>query len=212
MKRLSFATLWLAASLLAGCGEDPTGPSVESGSLSFRYTGGLPGALEGGAFSASGAPGLDARGRPELAEWAVAGSHPMESHTVPVGSKLAVVAFAPGGSPEGDLVVLTLPRVSGRTSVQIEGNCTSVNCTQGLILLGVSPRTPHEGLEGSCTLGTGTVQITSVAGGRVAGTFSATGRCTRSLRDSPFFDLVVQEGQFDVEISEAFRSGLEIWS
>lgn len=197
---------------LSACTHDSTGPAVASGALSFHYTGGLPGQLEDGAFSVSGAPRLDAAGRPDPAPWATAGPHPLEGSLVPIGSKLAVVAFAPRGSREGDLVVLTLPRVSAPATVAIEGNCTTVDCARGLFLLGVAPRAPHEGLDGSCDLTAGTVQITSVSGGRIQGSFSATGQCTTSLQNGPFFDIAVQEGQFDVEISEAFRSGLQIWS
>jgi len=202
----------MLAGALAACDNDPNGPAVESGSLSFRYTGGLPGQFEAGSYSASGAPRLDGDGRPDAAEWALAASHPTEAHHVPVGSKLAVVAFAPRGSGRGDMVVLTLPRVSGPATVQISGNCATVNCTQGLVLMGVGPRDPHRGLAGSCTLHGGTVQVTSVADGRVRGTFSATGKCTRSLRDGPFFDIAVQEGTFDVEVSEHYRTGLGLWS
>ncbi len=211
MKTNSVIVLCCAA-LLSACGSDATGPVVASGALSFRYTGGLPGKLDAGVFSVNGAPHLDAAGRPHPAPWAAAGTHPLEGPLVPVGSKFAIVAFSPLGSSEGDLVALTIPRVSAPTTVAIDANCTAVGCARGLLLLGVDPRAPHEGLDGSCDLLAGTVQIVSVSGGRIRGSFSATGQCTTSLQNGPFHEITVQEGEFDVGVSDAFRSGLEIWS
>lgn len=201
----------LGLAALAACDGGGTGPVVPSGSASFRFSGGLPTLFTGGSFSASGAPELDASGRPGVQAWAVAGSHPTNGPLVPPGSKLAVVAFSPRGG-QGDLLVLTLPRVSGPTSVQIDDHCAAVNCTRGLILLGVSPHAPHDGVRGACEFSTGTVQITSVSGGRVRGTFAATGWCTVDLRTSPVYSITVPEGEFDVPISEEFRTGLQIWS
>lgn len=210
LRRILLGAIALVA--LGACGEDAVGPVVGAGSLSFDYTGGLPGELEGGAFSVSGAPRLSSGGRPEPAEWATAGPHPLEGPLVPVGSKLAIVAFAPRGAGEGDEVVLTLPRVSAPATIPIEGDCTALSCARGVFLLGVDPRAPHDGLDGSCDLIEGVLEVTSVSATRIRGTFSATGRCTHSLRDGPFFDLTVRAGAFDVEISGAFRSGLRIWS
>lgn len=202
----------IGASLLGACGRDAVAPVVASGALSFHYTGGLPGRLDGEAFAVNGAPRLDGAGRPDPAPWAAAGTHPTEGPLVPVGSKLAIVAFSPHGPREGDLVALTIPRVSSPTTVTVDGNCTAVGCARGLILLGVDPRAPHQGLDGSCELVSGTVQVVSVSGGRIRGSFSATGRCTTSVQNGPYHEIDVEQGEFDVQLSEAFRSGLEIWS
>jgi hypothetical protein len=210
--RVKSIVLIFGAALLSACGSDAIGPVVASGALSFHYAGGLPGKLEDGAFAENGAPHLDGAGRPDLAPWAAAGAHPLGGPLVPVGSKLAIVAFSPHGAGEGDLVALTIPRVSSPTTVTVDGDCTAVGCARGLILLGVNPRRPHEGLDGSCELVAGTVQIASVTGGRIRGSFSATGRCTASVQNRPFHEIEVRDGEFDVEISDAFRSGLEIWS
>jgi hypothetical protein len=204
--------LMMGAALLGACGRDAIAPVVAPGALSFHYSGGLPGRLEDGAFAVNGAPRLDGAGRPDPAPWATAGAHPMAGPLVPVGSKLAIVAFSPHGSGEGDLVVLTIPRVSSPTTVTVDGNCTAVGCARGLILIGVDPRKPHEGLDGSCELVSGTVRIVSVSGGRIRGSFSASGRCTTSVQNGPFHEVEVRDGGFDVQISEAFRSSLEIWS
>lgn len=211
---VSLIVLAVTSLSLMGCDDDPLGPSeiVESGSLSFTYTGGLPNQFAGGAFAVEGAPTLGGSGRAARGEFAVAAPHPLESPTVPVNSKLAVVGYAPGAAGVGTQVVLTLPRLTEPGTVELNANCLSVACGRVLILIGVVPSDPHDGVDASCEITKGTLEVTEIADGRIRGTFSGEGQCVRDVQTDPFHDFEIVTGTFDVDIAETMRTGLEIWS
>jgi hypothetical protein len=75
---------------------------------------------------------------------------------------------------------------------------------------GVDPRAPHEGIDGTCGLTEGTLEITRVEGSRLEGRFSGRGGCAADFVAGPFLPFAIQEGRFEATASEDYASGLDI--
>lgn len=211
--KLTVAILGAATSVLlqAACSDDATGPTtLESGSVYFNYSGGIPGLFENGTFSANGAARLDVQGRAEPGEWALAGPHPSEAHVVPRWSKLAVVAFKDDATDA--LVVITLPGQLQAGTVPIDDECVTVNCSRVVVILGSNPAAPHSGVDGGCELDSGSVIVISVSPNRIQGLFSGHGWCVRDAQTDTPHEIILDSGSFDVPVADQYRSGLEIWS
>ena len=185
------------AALLAACGGDTTGPGepVAAGSVSFAYT-----AHEGAAFSAQGAPEVDARGRAQAGTWAAGG----RSAQYP-GDKVVVTAFVGGSEREGTLFALSVPRGRAGRDVPIDVNCAGPECAAGFLLFRVPPQVRDADPLRSCFINTGVVRVDDESAGRIRGRFSGRGVCVSDPGAPGNSTFTVESGAFDVAVAEHFR-------
>lgn len=171
-------------SLLAACG-DSSGPSGESGTLSFTYSGGVS-----GSYTASG--GLPAsQAQFNTTTWS-AGYKDVPNQTL----QLQSVAARTGG--RFDLVALTIDRiVPGNSTVDINCDPTIANgCAGFAVFFGVSNTTGDA--QFLCGFQTGQLTITSITDTRAQGSFSGSGFCLdENLVESAF---TASAGAFDVAL------------
>jgi hypothetical protein len=185
-----------AAALLAACG-DAAGPGepVAAGSASFSYTAG-----QAAAFSAQGAPEVDARGRARAGTWAAGG----RSARYP-GDKVVVTAFAGGSGAEGTLFALSVPRGAAGRDVPIDVNCAGPACAAGFLLFRVPPQVSDADPLRSCFINTGVVRVDDESAGRIRGRFSGRGVCVSDPGAPGNSTFTVENGVFDVAVAEHFR-------
>jgi hypothetical protein len=171
-------------SFLAACG-DSSGPSGQSGSLSFTYSGSLS-----GSYSASGAIPTN-QAQFNTSTWS-AGFEDQPNQALVVES----VATRAGG--RYDLVVLQIDRLVAGSST-VDPNCDpdiSDACTGFIVFFGISNTTGEA--QFLCGLETGQLTLTSISDTRAQGTVSGSGFCIdENFVESAF---TVSNGSFDVAL------------
>jgi hypothetical protein len=171
-------------SLLAAC-SDSGGPSGQSGSLAFTYSGGVS-----GSYSATGnVPANQAQFN--TSTWAV-GSRDEPNQS------LLIESVATRAGARYDLVFLQIDRlVTGSSAVDLNCDPDIVDACTGLVVFfGVS--TLDDNAQFLCGLETGQVTITSITDTRAQGTFSGSGFCTdENFVESAF---TLSGGTFDVPL------------
>ena len=177
-----------AAALLAAC-NDSTGGSgtTTAGSLGFSYSG-----ARAGSYSVSGV--YRPRGNSfDKVPFAVGARSQQPGQTV-----LAVLSYQPVTSTTGHMVLLGLPGATTIGSYDLAdescGTTGSTDCPLALLVFDTNPDLEEDDSE-VFTFVSGTLNVTSVSNGRVAGSFSGTA-------ESFFGDAVitVTNGTFDIPV------------
>jgi hypothetical protein len=160
--RALFVVLGVA---LASCSDNTTEPTIgASGSLSFSYTG--AGAASATQYSATGAIPSNFGVNNGSSAWAAGFTDASTTQT-------GVVAFVPKGGNTWDETIISINRATVGSSTI--GTCTADNCTEVAVMFGANQNETN--FTYSCTLTTGTVNITAISSTNVTGTFSGTGTC-----------------------------------
>ena len=176
----SSRVLALAAfAFVVSCG-DSNGPSGNSGTASFNYSGAIT-----GSFEAEGAPPVL---QPEGAEFA-AGFRSDQDQVV------GVVAVVPRNSTNSDVLIIQIPRLTAGSSTILD-TCTADNCAA--VLFSYNANNDSGEAQWSCGLLSGTITITSITSDRVEGTFSGTGECLGTGPTPSAF--TITNGSFDVRL------------
>jgi hypothetical protein len=184
-RQITRAALGAAVAFLAACGDstgsDDTATGV--GSLSYSYSG-----ARTGSYSANG----------EFQQNTT--SFAKQPFAVGVRSQQAgqptilILSYLPVTSTTGHMVLLGFPEISGTGNFDLSGaNCTSL-CPVGLLLFDTNPDLEEDDSQLFGFI-TGTVNITSNAGGHLRGTFSGTAE--NFAGDSV---LTITNGAFDVPV------------
>lgn len=191
MRARSLAACLLVVSL-AAC-EEAFGPgSTAPEASSFVFGHAAFGGRAAGTFSAVGEAPLQPGGVLPLGDWAFA-------HVIETSLKPVVVEASRGtGGGRFDVVSVVVPggAQAGQT-LAIGSPCGEPDgCASMIVDFGLVPETLERQFD--CALRSGTLQLTTFTGDRVAGTFSGRMVC----EELPGVEARVQGGQFDVAILE----------
>lgn len=176
-----------AVALLAACNDSTGGSGTGPGSLSFNYSGDRV-----GGYSASGTY------RPRGSSF---DKVPFAVGVRSSGSDLAVLSYQPVTSTTGNMVLLGVPGVTGTGSYSLsEEDCGTTgrpDCPLALLLFDTNPDLEEDDSQ-VFAFSSGTLTVTSIADGRMTGTFSGTA-------ETFFADSVITitNGSFDLPL----RSG-----
>lgn len=177
---------------LAACGSDKTTGvnGAVSGSVSFNYSGG-GGA---GSYSATGSIASNASSQTaNTTQWAAAYKDNTDG-SVNIG------ANKPHTSTASDFFAIVIAgQAVGNYTINPDCSPTSTTaCTDVVLILDSNNSTSDFGYV--CVLASGTVNITSISGTNVQGTFSGTGSCV--LGTSPFTETTwtVTNGSFNTPL------------
>lgn len=182
------AALSAAAIALSACG-DSTGSAVASGSLAFGYTG-----ARSGSYSATGSFRRTSDSTFARQPFAV-GARGTESGV----SFVSLLAYQPVSTTTGDLVLFLLPNVTGPTTLDLSPGCAAAECPLAAIVFDTDSQASQDESE-FYAFESGTLEVTSVSGGRMRGTFS--GKATQFLGGE---SVTVAGGTFDVPlVSQGF--------
>jgi hypothetical protein len=184
-----------AVTALAGCNSDSTGfQPIDPGSLAFSFEG-----ARTGTYSASGAFTANNGNAVQALPFAAG----VKINNAVAGQIVGIIAWMPVGLSTGHQATFLLPPVTaaGQTFALTE-DCTSVTfCPGGLVAFDLSLTQP--GLEPDAFVFTsGTLTITSLASGRVAGTFSGVAADSAGIRV-----VTITGGTFDVPLVDESRLG-----
>jgi len=173
-----------ATLVLAGCG-DSTGSNnqIASGSLAFGYTG-----ARSGSYSASGA--IHATTTGFVKEPFAAGVKLNDSGTDFVG----IVAYVPVTTSTGHEVLILFPKVAAGQSVSLSENCVSNSCPLAIVAFETDPDLEEDDSD-PFFFTSGTLQVTSISGSRISGTFSGQAEDFDGTRT-----ITVTGGTFDVPL------------
>lgn len=181
------ALLAIAALALSACAESPAGSGDPSaGEVRFTYT--SANSSLSGTFHAEGAP-PPAGGVGQ--EWA-AGT------TLEDVDQLVAFGIVPLGGEKYDQVAVRFPD-AGVGSYSASASCEGEQCAGVLFSMGNSTGAIPSWV---CTSVTGKVDVASVAGGRVRGTFSGSVRCYSPAVPGQEPVLEITGGAFDVAVVE----------
>jgi hypothetical protein len=176
------AALALAALTLSGCG-DSTGLGSKTGSLSFSYSG-----ARSGSFSASGE--YRATTTSFVKQPFAVGSKGVENGV----AFISVLSYQPVTSTTGDVAIVLLPNVTAPTTLSLDSTCDTDACPLAAVVFDTDPDVDEDESD-FYVFDSGTLQVTSVASGRITGTFSGT--ATEFLSDAA---ITVTNGTFDVPL------------
>lgn len=189
--RLFFAGL--LAAFTAACGDGGTEPELQTGSLSFSYSG-----AESGTFAATGP--LDVDGGAPTSDGAAAQSYGTTF------TRIAAVRMA--GSNQADIIQFALPAVTGPGSFSLDMECLSASyggftCPFAVIGLSVPTQSPPPGSptvlpDGLYAFASGTITVTSVTATRIVGTFSGSAQSIEFDPSAGAEVITVTNGTFDV--------------
>ncbi len=203
---LRFAVVGFLALGLAACSDETTGPDdeglgIHEGEIRFTYSG-----AKSGTFSAKGAFEVDEDGDPKLQSFAFA----TEVEGDEFESELESVAFLG--------INLHLPKldvVAGALGDLRKGTFSPDSCAQeGVhpdcaaltfsIDIDVNDFLDEEAELSAYLLTSGTVEVTSIAGGRIRGSFTGTAKLLAPEDSGDIFvpnsDLTVSSGSFDLPL------------
>ncbi|HKP77083.1 MAG TPA: hypothetical protein VJT67_16245 [Longimicrobiaceae bacterium] len=200
-RRMMTLALLAAAATLAGC-KDSTGDGdgVGSGSVSFTYTG-----ARSGTYSASGE--FEKLGSGSFVKKSFATGVNLNDAN---GNVIGILGYVPVTATTGHQAVLVLPPVTGGETLEIDPTCEGTTfCPLGLISFNLNPDEQFDDSEGFLFTG-GTVHVTSVANGRLKGTFSGTavdvtGTQTLTVTNGSFDVPLLPESQFLAERRRVLR-------
>jgi hypothetical protein len=186
--RITRAFFVILGAALVSCSDNTTEPTVgASGSLSFSYTG--AGATSATQYSASGAIPSNFGVNNGSSSWAAGFTDASNTQT-------GVYAFVPKGGNTWDETIILINRTTvGSSTIE---NCTAENCTEIAVLFGVNQNETN--FTYTCTLTSGTVNITAISSTNVTGTFSGSGTCflAGATGTTPF---TVTGGSFNVGLT-----------
>lgn len=186
----------LAAGLAAGaCGDGPTEPAVDAGTISFAYSG-----AETGSFYATGPISPS---KPPPQEGAAAFTDPDFGMTVIIGVRARRASRA-------DLIQLFLPRVTRPATFNLDPmadeachDSTAAGCPFAVVGLDVPIDGPGvvgaEPPDNVYFVTEGLIVVTSVSATRITGTFRGKGWSLALPGDER--EIVVSNGTFDVAVS-----------
>ncbi|HET6228808.1 MAG TPA: hypothetical protein VFE05_01950 [Longimicrobiaceae bacterium] len=193
-RKLSAASLVLCLASIAACNGGLADELDFQGTMAFGFTG-----TSTGTFSAAGTYHASDPSRFGK-EFAAAAREPNATHPY-----VSVVAIKPTGGNLADGTALLLPNVTAPGSFQFTASC-SPSTAVGTCAVGIYDRagtfipgtpTPNEEIY---TFTSGTLEITSVDGARIVGTFTGTATV---LGSNPAKTLTVTGGHFDVPLVSA---------
>jgi hypothetical protein len=189
--RIIAAATLAAAAALAGCKDSTGNDGPGSGSVSFTYTG-----ARSGSYSASGE--FERVGTSSFVKKSFAAGVTLAD---PSGQYIGVLGYVPVTATTGNQAVLVLPTVTGGETLTLDPTCESTTfCPLGLITFDLNPDAQVDDSEGFL-FSDGTVHVTSVANGRIKGTFSGTavditGTKTLTVTSGAFDVPLLQQSQF----------------
>jgi hypothetical protein len=183
MKNRISAALAAASLALAACG-DGTGSSVEPGSLSFTYTG-----ARSGLYSATGTIRRTSDTTFAKQPFAVGAKG-----TIQGTSFVSVLSYRPVTTETGDMVLFDLANVTGPTTLSLSSACDADDCPFAAIVFDTDPNASEDESD-FYVFDSGTLNITSVSGNHLRGTFSGT--ATEFFGDAI---ITVTNGTFDVPL------------
>jgi len=191
-------TGWMAAlaavTVAAAACKDTTGIAPPTaGSLSFSYTG-----ARSGSYSASGL--LTRHNDSAFVKQSFASGLTLTNNGRPY---VGMLSYAPLTTSSGDEVVFLFPSVGAGQTLTFTETCATSTCSLGLIAFNTNPDLVNDGSD-PFFFTTGTLQITSVKDGRIAGTFSGTAVDSLGTRT-----ITVTGGTFDISVRNqtAYPSG-----
>jgi hypothetical protein len=190
MKTGLLAALAAATVVLAGC-KDSTGSGgdIASGSLAFGYAG-----ARSGAFSTSGGVRAQNGGGFTKEQFATG-----VRFTDPGGTSMGIIGYLPVTASTGHEVVFAFPGVTAGQSLVLTDNCTSGACALGVVVFDTDPDLEEDDSD-PFFFTSGTLQVTSVSGSRITGTFSGTAEDIEGTRT-----ITVSAGTFDVPLVDQSR-------
>jgi len=189
MKKNRIAAALAAASLaLAACG-DGTGSSVEPGSLSFTYTG-----ARSGSYSATGIIRRTSDTTFAKQPFAVGAKGSLQGT-----SFVSVLSYRPVTAETGDMVLFDLANVTGPTTLSLSSSCDADDCPFAAIVFDTDPNASEDESD-FYVFESGTLNVTSVSGNHLRGTFSGT--ATEFFGDAT---ITVTNGTFDVPLVSPSR-------
>jgi predicted small secreted protein len=189
MKTGLLTALAAATVVLAGC-KDSTGSGgdIASGSLAFGYAG-----ARSGAFSTSGGVRAQNGGGFTKEQFATA-----VKFTDPDGTSVAMVAYLPVTASTGHEVVFAFASATAGQSLALTDDCITA-CALGIVVFDTDPDLEEDDSE-AFFFTSGTLQVASVSGGRIRGTFSGTAEDLEGTRT-----ITVSAGTFDVPLVDQSR-------
>lgn len=184
--RVSLVPLLAICILVAGCGDDSTGPTTDDPSGSLRFT--SSGAISG-TFNVQGTVRTNASGEPEFGTWAAADRSP--------SNDLTIAGFQARTAPNGDLFALAIASATAPRTVQI---CAEENCPGGsLFVTGLNTQSDNLIFDRVCFLTDGTIDLQAIDNDRARGTFEGQGFCVTDLTGTAVPQpIIITNGSFDV--------------
>lgn len=169
--------------LIAGCGDETTGPGgIVTGSFSFNFAGGIS-----GTYTASGSFPTNAA-QQATTTWAA-------GEVVTADGDTYLASAVPASASTHNLVTIFAERITAG-SVSISSSC-SPNCGDFGFFFGL-PNTGSAPPAQTCFLTTGTVTFSTLSTTRAVGTFSGSGDCVSAGGATTAF--TVTAGTFDVPL------------
>jgi hypothetical protein len=184
------AALAAAAVSLAGCRDSTGSDGAYAGSMAFSFAG-----ARSGTFSARGT--IHRRGeinfvkRPFAAGYKYVDVDPAS----PFAELIEVMAYAPVTESRGTWVFFLLPPVTAGQTLDLSCDVYTAFCIPGHVVFDADPNLALDDDRDGFSFRAGTVTITSISGGRLRATFSATAQ--------GFYDprtITVTGGSFDVPL------------
>ena len=189
--KISYAFALVLAAAVAGCSDsNEPGTTGVAGQFTFSYTG--AGVANATTFTANGAMPTNAIVNNGTNPWSV--GYVDASATAP---STTIIGVVPRSSTTWDMALVNIDRTTVGTS-NISSTCTADNCTSVGVAFGSNQNETNYLY--SCTLTSGTVNLTTINATTAAGTFSGTGTCFNSQTgaETPF---TVTNGSFNVGIT-----------
>jgi hypothetical protein len=181
---IAAALLAAAALALAACGGDGTGSSVEPGSLSFTYTG-----ARSGSYSATGSIRRTSDSTFARQPFAVGAKGSLQGT-----SFVSILSYQPVTAETGNMALFDLANVTGPTTLSLSSACDADDCPFAAIVFDTDPNASEDESD-FYLFESGTLNVTSVSGNHLRGTFSGT--ATEFFGDAT---ITVTNGTFDVPL------------
>lgn len=194
MKRRIVGMALAAAAALAGCNGDATSfTPIDPGSLAFSYEGARTGTYAAnGSFTANN--GNTVQALPFAAG--------VKLNDPVAGRIFGIIAYLPVTSTTGHQVTFLLPETAAGKTLSLTETCpTPVFCPGGLLAYDYNLAVPSQEPD-TFVFTSGTLTITSLAGGRMTGTFSGVAADSAGIRV-----VNVTGGTFDVPLVDDERLG-----
>ncbi len=189
MKTALLAVALAAAAVsLTGCRDSTGSDGTASGWMTFSFAG-----ARSGTFSTNGA--IRRRDETQLVEKPfAAGYEYVSQNPLFQGPVIEIMAYAPVTKSKGTQVFFLLPAVTAGQTLDLNCDFYTPVCIPGHVVFDADLNRPSDGSDGF-SFYAGTITITSVSGGRLRGTFSATGYGYHDQRT-----ITVTGGSFDVPL------------
>lgn len=189
MKTALLAAALAAATVsLTGCRDSTGSDATVTGRMTFSFAG-----ARNGTFFANGA--LRRLEEPVSVKRPFAAARKYVEQGSPLAGVTVVMAYAPVTESKGIWVLFDLPDVTAGQTLDLSCPFYTAFCPGGIVVFDVDRDLgPGNGEDGFSSYA-GTMTITSVSGGRLRGTFSATAQAYHDQRT-----ITITGGSFDVPL------------